>query len=234
MTGRRGPCPRPPTTSTTCSAGGSRPSGPRRPIHRSGLSYAQCEPPRVRAFRRPSWSTCTRPHRLGTCIRSVCPRRARGRPRCCPRARGAGARAETPPGHVQESRGGFAPRAAAAHGPRPPEGDRRRPDLGVGGEHHHVLGEGPGPPPALAEPAAEQQRHRGGRHRQVRAIVGPPTPGQLLDLGAETLGLQPRTRRISRAICSPRSSCRKCAAPSIFTCSLTVGIQSMKRSPDRG
>ena len=32
MNGRRGPCPRPPTTSMTCSAGGSRPSGPRRPI----------------------------------------------------------------------------------------------------------------------------------------------------------------------------------------------------------
>ena len=111
MTGRRGPCPRPPTTSTTCSAGGSRPSGPRRPIHRSGLSYAQCEPPRVRAFRRPSWSTCTRPRRLGTCIRSVCPRRARGRPRCCPRARGAGARAGKPRGDARESRGGFAPRA---------------------------------------------------------------------------------------------------------------------------
>ena len=75
----------------------------------------------------------------------------------------------------------------------------------------------------------------GGTGRSGRSSA-PPTPGQLLDLGAETLGLQPRTRRISRAICSPRSSCRKCAAPSIFTCSLDRGDpvdEALARLADR-
>jgi len=36
------------------------------------------------------------------------------------------------------------------------------------------------------------------------------------------------------AISSPRSSCRKCAAPSIFTCSPAPGMRSLKTSPDLG
>ena len=63
------------------------------------------------------------------------------------------------------------------------------------------------------------KRHGGRGHRQARPIVLPATPREPRQLSADLLGLQARTRRISPAICSPRSSCRKCAAPSIFTCS---------------
>ena len=43
-----------------------------------------------------------------------------------------------------------------------------------------------------------------------------------------------RKVRISRAICSPRSSCRKCAAPAIVTWGRAPGIWSQNTCPDVG
>src|SRR3954454_23696316 len=60
--------------------------------------------------------------------------------------------------------------------------------------------------------------------------------GQLLRVGLDRHQLTglPNAASMASAISRPRSSWRKWAAPSIRTCSSTVGISSMKRSPARG
>src|SRR5262245_4732006 len=129
---------------------------------------------------------------------------------------------------------GSLPEPVALAVPDPPEGHRRRTNTDDRGEDDQVVGEGAHPAPALAEPTTEQQRHRVRRHRERRAVLDGTAPRKARHLLLEPLSLQPRKRRISPAICSPRSSCRKWAAPSILTCSVAVGIQSRNRSPARG
>jgi integral membrane protein len=59
---------------------------------------------------------------------------------------------------------------------------------------------------------------------------------------AKTIGIllagtsRPQVRCLSTSSArrSPRSSCRKCDAPSIFTCSAAVGIRSQKACPALG
>src|SRR5262249_52684107 len=133
-----------------------------------------------------------------------------------------------PPGEVSPRP---LPEAPALTIPDAPEGHRGGPHLDDRGEDDQVVREGTDPAPALAEPLPEQQRHGVGRDRKGRAAVRIAAPGEPGDLLLESRGLQPRKRRISPAICSPRSSCRKWAAPSIFTWSVTVGIHSTNRSP---
>src|SRR5690349_3757196 len=93
--------------------------------------------------------------------------------------------------------------------PDAPEGHRDRADSDDRREDDQVVREGPHPAPALAHPAAQEQRHRLGRDGQLRAILSLAAPGEPGHLLGDTVPVQPRKRRISPAICSPRSSCRK-------------------------
>ena len=85
------------------------------------------------------------------------------------------------------------------------------------------------------------------RLRRKRAAVlarrsGPVLARSAIGLRSSPLGLRsspvaqpaPVKRTISAAIDSPRSSWRKCDAPSTFTCSPAPGIRSTKTSPARG
>src|SRR3954453_6187941 len=118
--------------------------------------------------------------------------------------------------------------------PDAPERHRDRADSDDRREDDQIVRERPDPAPALAHPPTQQQRHRIRRNGQLGSVLSLAAPGEPGHLLGDTIAVQPRKRRISPAICSPRSSCRKWAAPSILTCSVTVGIHSAKRSPERG